>query len=35
VMTEVALAGGEGVRQLPEHGGGPLTKPAIAAKEEP
>jgi len=35
VMTEVALAGGEGVRQLPEPGGGPLTKPAIAAKEEP
>jgi hypothetical protein len=31
----VALAAGDGVRQLPEHGGGPLNKPAIAAKEEP
>src|SRR6266446_5832243 len=35
VMTEVALSAGDGVRQLPEHGGGPLNKPAIAAKEEP
>jgi hypothetical protein len=35
VMTEVALAAGDGIRQLPEQGGGPLNKPAIAAKEEP
>jgi hypothetical protein len=35
VMTEVALAAHEGVRQLPEHGGGPSAKPGIAAKEQP
>ena len=35
VMTEVALAGHEGVQQLPEHGGGPAGKQGIAAKEEP
>ena len=35
VMTEVALAADEGVRQLPEHGGGSASKPGIAAKEQP
>ncbi len=35
VMTEVTLAGHEGVRQLPEHGGAPASKQGIAAKEEP
>jgi hypothetical protein len=35
VMTEVALAADQGVRQLPEHGGGSATKPGIAAKEQP
>jgi hypothetical protein len=35
VMTDVALAGHDGVRQLPEHGGGPASKQGIAAKEEP
>src|SRR5256714_901041 len=35
VMTEVALSAGDGVRQLPEHGGGPSAKPRIAAKEQP
>src|SRR5256885_1054277 len=33
VMTEVTLQTREGVRQLPEHGGGPPSKPGIAAKE--
>jgi hypothetical protein len=35
VMTEVALTAHEGVRQLPEHGGGPAGGPGIAAKGEP
>jgi len=35
VMTEVALAADQGVRQLPEHGGGSASKPGIAAKEQP
>jgi hypothetical protein len=35
VMTDVALAADEGVRQLPEQGGASATKPGIAAKEQP